>query len=438
MAAQMSVAGQRLKSEDPPGPGAERADSRWSRLLIAVLAVLIAYVIACYVLVLTSSPAYYRNIVSLSVPTSYIGGEVAANNVMVATEAAARGMSLSTYAIYSVTVNLLVAAGFVLAGLLILSKAQQEWFRWFTAFMLLFFPLGTLEWVLLVAGINQAFYQLGGLLWPAFLIFLYLFPNGRAVPRWSRWPMAVIVGVHFLVQATGFASYYVEFSADLLQTVSSLFVVVLIGFAFILFCQVYRYRYVSTAVERAQIKWFVATLALIVVFSVADTLISGQVLQSRPGFSADLDNISNLLIPASITIAILRYRLWDIDVIIRKTLIYTTLTAMLALVYFGAVVLLQQVFGSLTGADKSPLAIVISTLVIAALFTPLRRRIQDWIDRRFFRRKYDAQQVLAQFALTARDETDLDALTAELVRVVQETMQPESVSVWLVDDEDAK
>jgi hypothetical protein len=110
---------------------------------------------------------------------------------------------------------------------------------------------------------------------------------------------------------------------------------------------------------------------------------------------------------------------------------------LLALVYFGMVVLLQNVFNSVSG-QQSPIAIVISTLVIAALFAPLRRRVQAVIDRRFYRQKYDAQQVLAQFAITARDETDMDKLTAELVGVVQETLQPEQVSIWLRSPELAK
>jgi low affinity Fe/Cu permease len=135
-----------------------------------------------------------------------------------------------------------------------------------------------------------------------------------------------------------------------------------------------------------------------------------------------------------IGIAVLRHNLWGVDIVIRKTLVYTVLTALLALVYFGIVVLLQALFGRLAGVEQSTLAVVVSTLVIAALFTPLRRRIQDAIDRRFYRKKYNAQQVLAQFAVTARDETDLDALLAELVRVVDETLQPEHVSVWLQGD----
>ena len=133
----------------------------------------------------------------------------------------------------------------------------------------------------------------------------------------------------------------------------------------------------------------------------------------------------------SLGIAVLRYRLFDIDIIIRRTLIYAVLTAMLALVYFGSVVLLQQFFRSLTGASQSEIATIISTLAIAALFNPLRHRVQGAIDLRFYRNKYDAQQVLARFAQAARDEVKLEKLTGELLNVVQDTMQPASVGLWM-------
>jgi hypothetical protein len=136
------------------------------------------------------------------------------------------------------------------------------------------------------------------------------------------------------------------------------------------------------------------------------------------------------LVPIAIGFAVLRYRLYDIDVVINRTIVYGALTATLALVYVGSVVSLQYVFRALSG-EGSQLVIVASTLAIAALFNPLRRRIQGFVDLRFYRRKYDAAKTLEAFSAKLRDETNIDALNSELLSTVRETIQPEHVSLWL-------
>jgi hypothetical protein len=198
-----------------------------------------------------------------------------------------------------------------------------------------------------------------------------------------------------------------------------------------------RYRR-ARAVERQQIKWLLYTGAFfVVVYTVVYFVSDSEETGFASGWADLMLLLSILAFPVAIAVAILRYRLWDIDVIIRKTLVYTVLTGLLALTYFGSVLLLETVFGFLTG-QESAIAIVISTLIIAALFSPLRRRVQGFIDRRFFRSKYNAEKTLAEFALTARDEVDLDRLTAELMRVVGETMQPTQSSLWLKTTTDGR
>jgi hypothetical protein len=189
----------------------------------------------------------------------------------------------------------------------------------------------------------------------------------------------------------------------------------------------------SRGEERQQMKWITyaagAIFTMIVLTIVLDLVAANSALANVVG---SLTGAVFAGIPVAVGIAILRYRLYEIDLIINRTLVYGFLTAMLALVYFVGVTTTQAIFRALTGQEQQPqIAIVVSTLVIAALFNPLRRRIQGFIDRRFYRRKYDARKTLDTFAAKLRDQTDLDTLNAELVGVVRETMQPAHVSLWL-------
>jgi hypothetical protein len=179
--------------------------------------------------------------------------------------------------------------------------------------------------------------------------------------------------------------------------------------------------------ERQQLKWFAYAVGImIVVFVIWFSLaLTGLVPPSSLMYELPLIGL-----PVATGIAILKYRLYDIDVIVNRTLVYGSLTLVLALMYFCGIVILQRLFVALTG-QQSTLAIVASTLLIAALFTPLRRRIQSFIDRRFYRRKYDARKTLEGFSAQLRNETDLNALSDDLVGVVRETMQPAHVSLWL-------
>jgi hypothetical protein len=204
---------------------------------------------------------------------------------------------------------------------------------------------------------------------------------------------------------------------------------------------VLRYRR-SGGEERQQIKW-IAFGASVVVVVYAIAMIASFVFPEESWTTAGSVWWLNLLtyavlssftlVPVAVGIAILKYRLYEIDLLINRALVYGPLTATLVALYFGGIVVLQRLFVLLTG-QQSTLAVVASTLLIAALFTPLRRRIQSFIDRRFYRSKYDARKTLEAFSAKLRDETNLDALRDDLVGVVRETMQPAHVSLWLRPD----
>src|SRR5215211_314781 len=278
-----------------------------------------------------------------------------------------------------------------------------------------------------------------------FLFLALLFPNGRPpTPGWQLfgWVVGVVVVVgtvavaYWPETARGFDPVNhplgIELTTDTINPVET--IVYALGLMAATSLLV-RLRH-SKGVEHQQVKWFAYAVAVLATSATLAYVVPGSTGVGWLGWvSLVLVIVSVMGLPVAVGIAILRYHLYNIDVLINRTLVYVTLTAMLAAVYFGGVATTEDIFRVLTGQERQPqLAVVVSTLVIAALFTPLRRGIQSFIDRRFYRRKYDARKTLEAFSSKLREETDIDALRGDLIEVVDETMQPAHVSLWLYPD----
>jgi hypothetical protein len=332
-------------------------------------------------------------------------------------------LALAT-AIFSYLSILLVCA----VAAVLLWRRSDDWMALLVAVTLILMPA---VFTPIGHGLPTGWQGLGNLYTLATFLTLFLlagiFPNGRFVPRWLWLP--VLIGV--LIANTNFLAALPDAIGLLL--ILAVFVCLIAG-------QIYRYRLVSSLVQRQQTKWAVSGIVL--------TLLVNQLFWQPGAWIPALqqpDSLYSLLagpdsflmiviLAISFGVAILRYRLYDIDVIIRRTLIYGSLTAILAGVYIAGVIGVQSIVNTIAhdpGQPTSPVLIVITTLLIAALFQPLRRVIQRFIDRRFYRGKYDTRKTLEAFSATLRQEVDLSTLTGQLVIVVTETMQPEHISLWI-------
>ncbi len=362
--------------------------------------------------------------------------------------AACTSVQLTPEGAHALTSAGISVPGFVTAGMIVNLGASLVWF---VVAAILFWRRSDLPIALLLAvqlvtqgatspvqpliDLNTAWaVPANGLLALNSILLFYvfaLFPNGRFVPHWLGWLGLVWAALNVATLAPG-----------LLAPIAGAFVPFICMMACVIGAQAYRYWRVSGPTERQQAKWVVlgiaATTGSLAVLALPTLFVpalgaSDSLYQLTFGLGKP---VIQLFGPIALTFALLRYRLYDIDVLINRALVYGLLTGTLAAIYFGAVVAAQAVAQAITGVRSlPPIAVVASTLLIAALFTPLRRRIQAGIDRRFYRRKYDAARTLADFGATLRTETDLAALTGHLIIAVEETMRPARVSLWLRESE---
>lgn len=440
----------------PSSKGANRGEAplRGSRLRV-LQALWLALVLLDLAILIVSLPLYYQALFSVctaSVTSCQIADQL---NIQTLATLQHAGFSLHAYAFYVIFLDLLTTLPFLLIGAVIIWRRNTTWMGLFVSFLLLNFGTLGVSFAHINALPNTSsspiitFLSIASnlpmiLTYPCLSFFFSTFPDGRFVPRWSWALVGLWVVNSFFWQASaipnspfGLINWPPLLEAGWLSVV----------FGISACMQLYRFLRVASPIQRQQIKWLLYGFVPVVVLPLCFTLymtfvpalnMPGAYLVNTPNsflliVILPLYRFYYLPVPFCIGIALLRYRLWDIDRVINRTLVYGLLTAMLALLYFGLVLGLQSLFDRVLGsaAASSPIILVGSTLIIAALFQPLRRVIQNKIDRRFYRSKYDAQHTIATFSATLRSEVDLEELQGRLLAVVEETMQPAHLSLWM-------
>jgi hypothetical protein len=404
-----------------------RVQGRW---LLLARGIWLALVILTLAIFFASLPVY---VALLQTPCA---GIACRNEALLTPEQASvlKGMGLSTgdYAAYTVALTLASVVVCLVVSTVIIWRRSDDRMALIVALLLVTLSSSNATSVIQVSSspwqVPNAFLSF---LSQALLVLVFLlFPSGRFVPSFTRWTLIIYLAV--LVPFTFFPNvpFLMNFPALWLYYLTSLGELTILAVV-----QLYRYRRVSSSMQRQQTKWVaygIAALCIAVV--VGYGLLFFPALASPSSLYPLALNMVigflGFLIPLSFGFAMLRYRLWDIDVLINRTLVYGTLTVILTGIYVGLVIGLSALLRSIISHD-SGVAIVISTLAIYWLFQPLRRRIQRIIDRRFYRRKYDAAKVVAAFSATLRQEVDLEQLREHLLAVVQETMESAHVSLWL-------
>jgi hypothetical protein len=374
----------------------------------------LAVVLVTAIMLFSGAPGYFSTLHEACTAGPCIGGQLSPEETRSLDDL---GIPTGFYAAYVLALDLLLVAAFSLVGAVIFWRRSEERVALFASFALVMFGLtwpGAFEAARRYGAWGQ---HVGGFLFElglaALVVLLLTFPDGRFVPRRTRWVAAFSV-----VEVVSSALFPNSFLTDPPPLINLSAFVGLWGICSI--AQAYRYRRVSGTLERQQVKWLVFGVAILVAslcayflpYALFPTLDEPGALSLSYELAGRVlvGSFALMLIPLAIGAAILRHRLYQIDILINRTLVYGSPTLMLVLVYFGGVAAIQALFRAITGQEQQPqLAVVVSTLAIAALFNPLRRRIQAFIDRRFYRKKYDARKTLEIFSARLRDETDLDS-----------------------------